>query len=117
MKVLIIEDSEAINDWIAMVAKKISKKIKCDCALDADEALAFLAHNKYDFIVCDIDIPRISGPKILLQSELHGAKILFISSLSEYQDRIEPCLTAGLNVLAFQKKPFLPEQLEDFLNA
>jgi len=117
MKVLIIEDSDAINNWIAFVARRISKKIHCDCALTAEDALSFLEHNKYDFIICDIDIPRISGPKILLQSELHGAKILFISSLSEYQDRIEPCLAAGLNVLAFQKKPFLPEQLEDFLNA
>jgi len=117
MRALIIEDSGSINDWISLVVRKISKNTKCDCATEAEEALAFLEHNTYDYIICDIDIPRISGPEILLQSELHGAKILFISSLSAYQERIEPCITAGLNVLAFQQKPFLPEQLQDFLNA
>ena len=115
MKVLIIEDSIEVGRYLRLFIKKhITKDV--DVALSAHEAQAFLDHNKYNFIICDIELPCMKGPQILLSRELHGAGIIFCSAVSDIQGAITPCIMAGLSILGSKQKPFLADEIRGFFH-
>jgi CheY-like chemotaxis protein len=114
-QILIIEDDEIVARLFALFAKRQFKRANVTIANTADDALSLLLHNKYDYIVCDIELPKISGPKILIQRELHDAKIIFVSALSKYEDELEPCYQKGINILAFKQKPIFEKDFQALL--
>jgi DNA-binding response OmpR family regulator len=103
MNVLIIEDDEPVNLLFSKLARKMGHQI--EQAFDILDALAALKNGKFDIICCDIDLGTglNHGPKALLQSELHGAKIIFITAKTEYEEAIQPLIDLGYDVISIRK--------------
>jgi DNA-binding response OmpR family regulator len=103
MNVLIIEDEESLNSLFAKLARKLGHAV--EQAFDMLDALASLRNGKFDIICCDIDLGTglNHGPKALLQSDLHGAKIIFITAKTEYEEAIKPLIDLGYNVTSIRK--------------
>jgi len=64
-KVLVIDDEESILELIQEVL--LERRYHVDTAADADTALALLAENHYDLVICDWKIPGSSGQSIYEQ--------------------------------------------------
>jgi len=113
MNVLIIEDCPKLNGLWATQAQK--KKHKVEQAFDLQDAVRALLIGKFDLIFCDIDLGsgRNHGPKALLQSELHGARIVFMTAQTEQEanENIQPVLDAGYQVECLRK----PIEVKRFL--
>jgi DNA-binding response OmpR family regulator len=114
MNVLIIEDEESINSLFSKLARKMGHQI--EQAFDILDALAALRNGKFDIICCDIDLGTglNHGPKALLQSELHGAKIIFITAKTEYEEAIQPLIDLGYDVTSI-RKPINTKEFMDLL--
>ena len=110
MKILVIEDSTLTNIYMS---KYLSKKIKAtvDSAFTAEQALQFLDNCEYDFILCDIELPEMTGPEILLSKNLHNAKVYFCSALDNMREKLAPCFAAGMNIVGQRLKPVFSEEL------
>jgi CheY-like chemotaxis protein len=113
MNVLIIEDCPKLNELWAGQARK--KKHKVEQAFDLHDAVGALRIGKFDLIFCDIDLGagRNHGPKALLQSNLHGARIVFMTAQTEQEanENIQPVLDAGYQVECLRK----PIEVKRFL--
>jgi DNA-binding response OmpR family regulator len=113
MNILIIEDCKNLNDLWAGQARK--RKHKVEQAFDMLDAILALKNGKFDLIFCDIDLGtgRNHGPKALLQSELHGARIVFMTAQTEdeYAENIQPVIDAGYDVECLRK----PLEVKRFL--
>jgi DNA-binding response OmpR family regulator len=116
MNVLIIEDNEQLCLMFAREA--INHGCSTDVAFDFEDACAALRDQHFDIIFCDIDLGtgRNHGPKALLQSKLHGAKIVFMAANSEYDDSIQPLVHLGHNVEC-TLKPLTITRFIELLNA
>jgi len=108
--ILVIEDSEQSLNYMEMILKK-DVKMKVDTASTAEVALYKLKVNKYDYILCDIELPKMTGPEILLESETHNAKIYFCTALDNVEEKIAACNNGSLNVVGWKKKPVFKKDL------
>jgi CheY-like chemotaxis protein len=114
--VLLIEDSKQSARYLGMVIEK-NAKMSLDTAPTASIALSMLKENRYDYILCDIELPEMNGPDILLSSPTHNAKIFFCSASDDIEERIKPCLNGKLNVVGYRTKPiFKKDLMEIFQN-
>ncbi len=84
MNVLIIEDNEDL--CLIFAREAINHGCSADVAFDFEDACAALRDQHFDIIFCDIDLGtgRNHGPKALMQSKLHGAKVVFMATNDEY---------------------------------
>jgi DNA-binding response OmpR family regulator len=114
MNVLIIENEEPLNNLFAKIARKQGHSV--EQAFDFEDAVAALRMNKFDLICCDLDLGegKNHGPKALLQSELHDAKILFLTDAQEYQQTLKPLEDLGCEIDCIPK-PIHPNKLREFL--
>jgi DNA-binding NtrC family response regulator len=109
--VLIIEDSRQASQYLSSILDKFVK-MEVDTAETADEALHKLKDNEYDYILCDIELPKMKGPDILLNSDTHNAKVYFCSALDGIEKVVKKCLDSHLNVLGWKQKPVFRKDLE-----
>ena len=103
MNVLIIEDNEKLAQLFAKQAVNHGHKV--ELAYDFEDACAALRNHNFNLICCDIDLGtgRNHGPKALLQSNLNGAKILFMTAIDEYAQAIQPLIDLGYEVECLRK--------------
>jgi len=102
IKVLIIEDDEAIND---MVKKSLIKEgYKVISAFDGEKALKSLEIEEFNLIVLDIMLPKIDGIEVMRRIRLKSmVPILIVSAKAEENDRI---IGLGLGADDYLVKPF-----------
>jgi DNA-binding response OmpR family regulator len=112
MNVLIIEDEGSINSLFTKLARKLGHTV--EQAFDMLDALAALRTGKFDVICCDIDLGTGTnhGPKALLQSDIRGSKIIFITAKTEYEEAIQPLIELGYDVNCIRK----PINTKEFLD-
>ena len=117
-KLLIVDDEESIRE---IVQDGLSARgMHVECAASSEEALALLAGNTYDVVLCDFNLPGLSGEQLFerlrTQSENSVPRFVFITG-----DLLEPSTVAsfaerGAHVL---QKPFhisaLATLLSEFL--
>lgn len=103
MKILIIEDENALSDSIATYLA--AQEYVCDIAADYATAIYKTEYNDYDCILLDITLPGGSGLKILeqLKQDKKTDGVLIISAKNSLDDKIK-----GLNLGAddYLPKPF-----------
>ncbi len=58
-RVLVVEDSQTMREWIAAVLEEIEPPLQVDLAASGFEALRLLPRHQYDLIVTDINMPDI----------------------------------------------------------
>lgn len=108
MKLLYAEDERAMSE--AVVDILTYHKYTVDAVYDGADALYYAEHEKYDGIILDIMMPRMSGLEVLRQLRQKGINtpVLLLTAKSEIEDRIE-----GLDLGAddYLPKPFAMGEL------
>ncbi|MEZ5140974.1 MAG: response regulator transcription factor [Acidimicrobiales bacterium] len=108
MRVLVVEDDEALADVIARGLRR--EALAVDLAHDGQEALEKAAVTGYDVVVLDRDLPVVHGDEVCREVTDRGAgeRILMLTASGTLDDRV-----AGLELGAddYLAKPFAMKEL------
>ena len=111
-RVLVVEDSPTMRDWIATVLEELEPPVKIDRAASGFEALRLLPREQYALIVTDINMPDIHGLELIsfVRSDARHAStpLVIVSTESSEEDRRRG-LALGAN--AYLAKPFAARDL------
>ena len=107
MKILYAEDERTLSDAVTEILKH--KNYVVDAVYDGEEAMDFIMSEKYDGIILDVMMPKMSGIQVLktIRSMGIGTPVLLLTAKGEVSDKVE-----GLNAGAddYLSKPFaMPE--------
>ena len=104
-KVLVIDDSALMRRAVSDIINRTNKYSVSYAACNALEGLDFIAKNQdLDVILCDIDMPKMTGLeflKVLPKKNIHIPVIIFSSS----QDSKDTITALELGAIEFVKKP------------
>jgi two-component system response regulator AtoC len=65
-KILILDDEPNMRHMLTMMLEKAGYKVRSGA--DGQEGLDLLQHRQFDFILCDIKMPRMTGMDFLKAS-------------------------------------------------
>ena len=111
--VLIVDDNE-INKLIVMKLLINHGGFYIDVALDGDQAIDMLANEKYDFILLDLHLSKVSSFDIIKRIKSHSNDLVNAINFIPMTTGINSEETLALqkyNLNAVLKKPFLSEEL------
>ncbi len=108
MKVLVIEDSEALRRSLSAGLRHCGFVV--DLAGDGAEGLAFALAFDYDVIVHDHMLPGLSGLEVLdrLRAERRSTHVLILSAKDQVEDRVKGLRRGADDYLV---KPFALDEL------
>ncbi len=107
MKILIIDDEEF---FIENLAQYLKKKIPAhiSCVSRAENALHLLDKDRFDLVVCDLNLPDQSEGELVLSINKINPhqRFIIISAISEQE--MPKCLreNKNLDIVAYFEKPF-----------
>lgn len=108
MRVLVVEDDQALADVIARGLRQ--EALAVDIAFDGEEALDKAAFTTYDVVVLDRDLPKVHGDDVCreLTAAGNGERILMLTASGTLDDRV-----SGLALGAddYLPKPFAMKEL------
>ena len=108
MRILLAEDECSLSRVLVTIFQKNNYSV--DAVYDGEEALAYARTERYDGIILDIMMPKLSGLDVLKQLRREGARtpVLLLTAKAEVEDRIE-----GLDLGAddYLPKPFVMGEL------
>lgn len=108
MKILIVEDEIALADSIGDNLR--SKGYDVVCAYDGSKGFDYITDKKFDLILLDLMLPRISGLEILerMRKAKNNTPVIILTALDSVEDKV-----AGLDCGAndYMTKPFSTEEL------
>lgn len=108
MRILVVEDEEAIAEALAHILKK--NKYIVDVCYDGESGYDNALSGVYDIIILDIMLPRMNGLDILrgIRSEKIMCPVLLLTAKDEISDKVK-----GLDLGAddYLTKPFAMEEL------
>lgn len=111
-RVLVVEDSQTMREWIAAAIEELDRPLKLDLAASGFEALRLLPRQVYDLVVTDINMPDIHGLELIsfIRSDPRYAAtpLVIVSTESSEEDRRRG-LALGAN--AYLVKPFSVQDL------
>jgi CheY-like chemotaxis protein len=104
-RILVAEDEEAVRNLILRVMR--AEGYSVDVCADGQEAFERLRDERFDLLLCDIRMPRLSGPELYArlseQSPTESARVLFITGDTVREDTRRFIDTSQVPVLL---KPF-----------
>ena len=108
MRILVVEDEEAIADIIATKLRR--EKYEVDTSFDGEDGLYNAMTNIYDLIILDIMLPKMNGIEILkeLKENNINAKIIILTAKSGLDDKLKGFDTGANDYVT---KPFHIEEL------
>ena len=108
MKLLYAEDESAMAEAVTDILRY--HKYSVDTVRDGREALDYALVEKYDGIILDVMMPKLSGLEVLQRLRQEGCRtpVLLLTAKSEVEDRIEG-LDAGAD--DYLPKPFAMGEL------
>ncbi len=100
--ILIVDDDDAIR---AILYDLLSDKYECHTASTAEEALQYIAVERYDAILTDIAMPGLTGVELLKKIQEHDSAtpVILISGRGSEQDAQD---LGTLGAFAYVTKPF-----------
>lgn len=101
LKILIVEDEEAISDLIRMHLTRAG--YACEQAFDGKEGADKICSKHYDLVLLDIMLPEISGYELLDYVKMNDTPVIFITAMGELSDKVKG-LRAGAD--DYITKPF-----------
>ena len=109
MKVLLIEDSEALRRGIRVGLDHLGYTV--DETGDGSEGLSMALTNSYDFIILDLMLPNVDGLSLLKSIRKLGnqSKVIILSAKSQAEDRVTGLLAGADDYLS---KPFSFDELQ-----
>ncbi len=114
MKILIIEDDAQTRDYVAVGLKEAGHTV--DAAKDGHEGLFLAQEGAYELLVVDRMLPGLDGLSVVkkLRSEGRSVPVLFLTTMSGIDDRVEGLNAGGDDYLV---KPFAFSELEARVSA
>ena len=114
-KLLIVDDEESIRE---IVHDGLSARgMNVECAASSEEALALLAGNTFDMVLCDFNLPGLSGEQLFekLRAQAGGSLPRFVFMTGDLLERstIASFADRGAHVL---QKPFQISALATLLS-
>ncbi len=108
MRILIAEDEKSLNRILVKQFTKAGYSV--DSCFDGESVFDYLAGAKYDAIVLDVMMPRLSGFEVLGKMRRDGddTPVIFLTAKSEVEDKVFG-LDSGAN--DYLTKPFSFEEL------
>lgn len=107
-RILIVEDDKNISGLICDILEGV--KYEVEQAFDGLSALEKLKKNKYDLVLLDIMIPKLSGYQVATQ--IHGLpnspKIIIVTSRDFDEDKD---VVKNVGAKAFLSKPFSQDEI------
>ncbi|OQW87118.1 MAG: DNA-binding response regulator [Rhodoferax ferrireducens] len=111
---LIIEDDELLRDGLSAQLSQLGHTVMA--AADGESAQQLLEANRFDGVVLDLGLPRISGMEVLrwIRKRLPALPVLILTARDGIDDRVQ-----GLNAGAddYLTKPFDMAELQARLGA
>lgn len=109
MRLLIIEDEQALADMVAQHLRTAGYEI--DVCYDGDSGLEAATTESYDLIILDLNLPKMDGMELLKELRIQDGEtgVLILSARSGISDKVEG-LDAGAN--DFLSKPFHMQELD-----
>ena len=114
MRLLIVEDEEALADLVAARLKK--EKYVVDVSYDGEDGLYNALMDIYDLIILDIMLPGINGIDILKEIKKNNiqSKVIMLTAKSELEDKLLGFSEGANDYIA---KPFHIDELIARINA
>ena len=108
MRILVVEDEKNLNRLIAEGIEDEGYNV--DRCFNGQDALDYISSAEYDAILMDILMPKMSGLDVVrkIRSEGNTTPVIFLTSLSEVNDRVEGLNSGGDYYLV---KPFSMDEL------
>ncbi|HET6872522.1 MAG TPA: response regulator transcription factor [Sporolactobacillaceae bacterium] len=108
MRLLIVEDNEALLDSIVQL---LEKDYTLDKATRGDEALYQAEQGIYDAIILDVMLPEMNGFDIVkeLRKKQISTPVLFLTARDSLEDRVKGLTLGGDDYLV---KPFQNQELQ-----
>ena len=112
-RVLIVDDSKLVLAQLRLFLEQEGFVVRE--ATDGEEGLARVREDKPDFILCDLNMPRMGGLEMVKQLRNNGDKTpCFVLSTEMSSELIAQGREVG--VLAWMLKPFKPDALLKGIN-
>jgi len=107
-RLLIIDDEENMRHMLTAMFSKSAYQV--DTAADGVEGLARIGQHAYDFILCDIKMPKMDGITFLQQagSRLGSATVIMMSAYGTIDVAVE---AMKLGAYDFISKPFKADEV------
>ena len=86
-KVLVVDDEKLIVKGLRYSLEQDDMEVTC--AYDGEEALGYAKNNKYDIILLDIMLPKLTGLEVCQQiREFSDVPIIMLTAKGEDMDKI-----------------------------
>lgn len=113
LRFLVVDDFSTMRRIVCNLLKE-SGFTEMEEAEDGKSALAKLRKGKFDFVVCDINMPNVNGLEFLAEAKKDAAlkhiPILMVTAEARKEDIL---LAAQLGAAGYVVKPFTKAILED----
>ncbi len=105
--ILIVDDEEIIREFLSEV---LNEDYDISVACDGDEAIEKLGKDKYDLVITDLKMPRVSGEEVVKYAREQNPdyRVVIISGYSSLY-AVSQSVNSG--ACAFLSKPFSISEL------
>jgi two-component system response regulator AtoC len=106
--VLIVDDEENMRHMLSVLLDE--EGYECETAMDGEEALLKLTEKSFDFVLCDIRMPKLDGPGLLAEIQKKGipTTVIMMSAYGTVDTAIE---TMKQGAYDYIPKPFRTEEV------
>ena len=103
MKLLLVEDNVELSHWIVNLLR--AENFAVDCVPDGESADSVLTTQRYDVVLLDMRLPRMSGKDVLarLRCRRDNVPVLMLTAHGSIDDKVD-CFSAGAD--DYVVKPF-----------
>ncbi|SIS84890.1 response regulator [Neptunomonas antarctica] len=117
MKVLIVDDAKFICELVTKIVSEAFPASTVKAAFNGEEARVLLTSEAFDIILCDWEMPKMSGLEVLkwtrAQPQYKTVPFVMVTSRGE-REYVLKAIHAGVN--DYLGKPFTKEQLVQKMN-
>lgn len=105
---LIIDDEENMRHMLSALLKKMGYRI--DTARDGQEGLEKVRHDHYDYVLCDIKMPKKDGMTFLNEARvmMENSTVIMMSAYGTIDTALE---AMKMGAYDFISKPFKPDEV------
>ena len=88
MRILVVEDEEMLADAVAEGLRQASMAV--DVCGDGEQALEYIAVNRYDVVVLDRDLPGVHGDDVCRAIIDNGSdtRVIMLTASGDVADRV-----------------------------
>jgi two-component system, NtrC family, response regulator AtoC len=107
-RVLVIDDEKNMCHMLQNILQKANFTV--DTAFDGEKGLKKISENEYDFILCDLKMPKIDGIEVLkkINDQLDNTSIIMMSAYGTIDKAIKAIKLGAFDFIA---KPFQPDEI------